>query len=246
MGFVKTGVSAIGKLILVAALLATFLVGLIGVVYLSLGSKEVKVPEIIGKDKLVGENELASLNLKIKQRATRFSQEKANTILEQLPKAGDTVKEGQTISVVIARSNPEGEEAPAEIEKNVNENKSVEDKEKEIQTKLGAAGAVKKKKVDTNKNDNDNSTKKPASGNSNNSNKSNKNSGSNGNDNSSNNSGNKNSNGKPTSDNKAPTSGGAGKTGEPTTIKTPVPKPPTPPASNKPTSGEVRPRTNGR
>ncbi len=50
MTFIKTSASALGKLIVAAALAATFLSGLIGVVYLSLRGEEVIVPEVVGKD----------------------------------------------------------------------------------------------------------------------------------------------------------------------------------------------------
>jgi hypothetical protein len=89
VSLLKSGFSAIGKLfIVVMTLAATFLVGMGGVVYMSLQGDEIKVPEIVGKDFVESERELAALGLKIKKRADRFSTEKQNTILEQLPKAG--------------------------------------------------------------------------------------------------------------------------------------------------------------
>jgi beta-lactam-binding protein with PASTA domain len=117
VSLIKTITSAFGKMAIVAALLGAFLVGLVSVVWLSLRGEEVKVPEVIGKDVLESEKELAALGLKLKRRANRFSEEKPNTILEQLPKSGDSVKTGQTVSVVVSRINPEGSEEPAVIEK---------------------------------------------------------------------------------------------------------------------------------
>lgn len=117
MGILKTGISAIGKLFIVAALAGTFIVGMVSVVYLSLSGEEVKVPEIVGKNYLDSEKELTQLGLKVKRRALRYSTEKPNTILEQLPRPGETVKTGQTILVVLSQANPEGEEAPATIVK---------------------------------------------------------------------------------------------------------------------------------
>lgn len=117
MGFIKTGVSALGKLVVVGILAAAFLSGVVGVVYLSLRGEEVKVPEIVGKNWSDSEREIADLGLKIKRRATRYSEEKPNTILEQLPRPGETVKTGQTILVVISEANPEGSEAPATVKK---------------------------------------------------------------------------------------------------------------------------------
>lgn len=148
MSFLKSGVSAIGKLLVFAGLAAAFGVGLIGAVFLSLRGEEVKVPEIVGKDFGSSEQEIEGLGLKIKKRATRYSQEKPNTVLEQLPKAGDTVKSGQTILVVISEQNPEGTEAPATLKK------GAEADEPNDATDLSPEKAVK-----TNKNTN---VKKPA------------------------------------------------------------------------------------
>lgn len=113
--------SAVGRLLIIVALLGTFLLGLFGVVIFSLRGEEIKVPEIIGKDFDSSEKELAALGLKIKKRATRYSQEAPNTVLEQLPKPGETVKTGQLILVVISRSYTEGDEQPIEVEKETNE-----------------------------------------------------------------------------------------------------------------------------
>ena len=153
MSFLKKGVSAFGKLIIVIALAGTFIVGLVGVVYMSLQGQEMKVPEITGKDFVESEKELAGMGLRIKKRADRFSTEKPNTVLEQLPKAGDTVKTGQMILVVISKTNPEGEEAPTTIKKNVD----VDDSEK-------IEELISDKPKKTNKtNTNINSNKKKAS-----------------------------------------------------------------------------------
>ncbi len=117
MSLLKSGLSAIGKLFVVVALAGTFLVGMVGVVYMSLQGDEIKVPEITGKDFVESGKELTALGLKIKKRADRYSTEKQNTILEQLPKAGDTVKTGQMILVVTSKIDPEGGEAPTTIKK---------------------------------------------------------------------------------------------------------------------------------
>jgi hypothetical protein len=117
VGLVKTGVSALGKLLVVIVLAATFMAGMVGVVWLSLRGEEIKVPEIVGKDFLESERELTALGLKIKRRSYRYSEEKPNTVIEQAPRAGDTVKTGQTVLVVVAQANPEGTEAPAPVKK---------------------------------------------------------------------------------------------------------------------------------
>src|SRR5687768_4878163 len=86
--------------------------GMAGVVYMSLSGSELKVPEVVGKDFFESERELAALGLKIKRRAERPSTEKMNTVLEQLPKPGETVKTGQMILVVVSKAGVEGEPPP--------------------------------------------------------------------------------------------------------------------------------------
>ena len=102
---------------MVALLAAAFVVGMVGTVWLSLRGEEIQVPEIVGKDFNESEKELAALGLKIKRRSYRYSEEKPNTVIEQAPKAGDTVKTGHQILVVVAQANPEGTEAPATLKK---------------------------------------------------------------------------------------------------------------------------------
>lgn len=119
MGFVSTGLSAIAKLIGLGVLLLAFFAGLAGVVYLSLSGSEMKVPEIVGKDFVESEKELAALGLKIKRRADRASTEKINTILEQLPKPGETVKTGQMILVVVAKAGAVPGETPKSLIKDI-------------------------------------------------------------------------------------------------------------------------------
>ncbi len=104
MSIINQGLNAVGKLLLLAVLLATFLASMAGVVYMSLAGDEIKVPELVGKDFVESEQELAALGLKIKRRADRPSAEKINTVLEQLPRAGETVKTGQLILVVTSKA----------------------------------------------------------------------------------------------------------------------------------------------
>ena len=106
----RSGFSAIGKLAALALLLAAFLFGMAGVVYMSLKGEEVLVPEITGKEFSNSEKELASLGLIIHRKAARFSPEAPNTIIEQLPKPGETVKTGQRIMVVVSNGPGEGDE----------------------------------------------------------------------------------------------------------------------------------------
>jgi len=216
MGFIKKGASAFGKLLTVIALAGTFIVGLVGVVYMSLQGEALKVPEIVGKDFVESEKELSALGLRVKKRADRFSTEKPNTVLEQLPKAGDTVKTGQMILVVTSKTNPEGEETPVTIKKNTNEKDESEkieelisDKPKKSNKTNVNANSNKKKSsttrdvISNNSNANSNSN---SSGNSNSTNK-NSDTGDKTNKNAATNSNKSNSNSTKTNSNKPPTGG---------------------------------------
>jgi len=155
VSFVKKGASAIGKLIIAIVLGLAFVSGLAGVVYMSLQGSEVRVPEIVGKNFEESERELESLGLRIKKRADRYSQEAPNTVLEQLPRPGDTVKTGQLILVVTSKPNPEGEEKPATLQKG---NQDTKDDSETIEELI----SDKPKKRDANSNSNTNKKKSAA------------------------------------------------------------------------------------
>ncbi len=125
MGFVQNGISTITKLLLVTALAGIFLVGTASVFYLSLIGEEVEIPKIVGKNVNNGEDELENLGLRLQKVAYRYSTEPPNTILEQRPRAGEAGKTGLMVSVILSKSNPDGNEAPI----------TIEDKEKEIKEK---------------------------------------------------------------------------------------------------------------
>ena len=132
----------------IALLAGAFLFGLAGVVYMSLQGSEVLVPEITGKDLSEGERELALLGLKIKKRADRASTEPPNTVIEQLPKPGETVKTGQLILVVTSKGVGEGEKTPIKkIEEDDSEKieEMLDDKPK----KPKANSNTNRKKADT-------------------------------------------------------------------------------------------------
>jgi beta-lactam-binding protein with PASTA domain len=148
---VKTGISALGKLVLLGILLTVFMGTMVGVVYVSLNGEEIKVPEIVGKDFVQSEKELASLGLKIKKRAERPSDKPINTVLEQLPKPGDTVKSGQLILVVTSRQFSEGEEPPKSLIKDINEDdtEKIEEMISDKPKKTKSNSNTEKKKADT-------------------------------------------------------------------------------------------------
>ncbi len=119
MSILSKSISALGKLAAVVVLLGAFVAGMTGVVYMSLSGSELKVPELVGKDYVESEKELAALGLKIKRRADRVSPEQINTVLEQLPKPGETVKTGQMILVVVSKAGMAGDETPSSLKKDI-------------------------------------------------------------------------------------------------------------------------------
>lgn len=135
MSFIRSSISAIGKLLFIGLLAVAFLAGMAGVVYKSLQGNEIKVPEIVGKNYSESETELVSLGLKIHKKADRYSTEPPNTILEQLPKPGETVKTGQMILVITSKQSGESGEAPTTLNKNTNEQDDTEKIEEMISDK---------------------------------------------------------------------------------------------------------------
>src|SRR5215510_5931980 len=113
----KSGLNAMGRLLIVAALAVAFFFGLVGVVYMSLKGHVIQVPDITGKSFAESEKELSDLGLKIQRRADRVSTEAPNTILEQLPHPGETVKTGQLIFVVASKQGPANEQTPSSLKK---------------------------------------------------------------------------------------------------------------------------------
>jgi hypothetical protein len=175
VSFFRKGFSAIGKLFTLGVLVIVFFAGMIGVVLMSLQGTEIKVPEITGKNFSESERELASLGLKIKKRADRVSQEPPNTIIEQLPRPGETVKTGQMILVVTSKAPSEGEEAPRVLKKTDDDDASkIEEMISDKPKKPKANTNSNRKKADTtrdvagdNSNSNAGSNSNSADGNSN-------------------------------------------------------------------------------
>lgn len=119
MSLAQSGLSALGKLLVLIGVMAAFVAGMAGVVYMSLQGEEIKVPEIVGKNFLDSERELEALGLKIKKRADRPSPDAPNTVLEQLPKPGETVKTGQMILVVVSTPGGDPAELPTSLKKDI-------------------------------------------------------------------------------------------------------------------------------
>lgn len=125
MSVANQAVSALRRMGLVILIAIAFLFGLATTVYLSLRSPEVTVPEVVGKDRFEAERILAKADLNFRVRATRPSnQVQADTVLFQLPRAGEVVKTGQTVAMDISRAAKEGEASEAVV----NDQKASEEK----------------------------------------------------------------------------------------------------------------------
>jgi hypothetical protein len=107
--------SAFGKLGVVALIAVAFAFGLLTTIVLSLRSPNIQVPEVVNQPYFDGEKLLAKVGLDIRERAKRYKPGvQPGVILDQSPRAGDVVKAGQTIAVVVSRAPKEGEKPPDE------------------------------------------------------------------------------------------------------------------------------------
>lgn len=174
MSFFRKGISAVGKLITLGILVVVFFAGMTMVVLMSLQGSEIKVPEITGKNFSESERELASLGLKIKKRADRVSQEPPNTVIEQLPRPGETVKTGQMILVVTSKAPGEGDEPLPVLKKTTDDDDAskIEEMISDKPRKTKSNTNSNKKKADTTRdvidaNSNSNSNSNSTDGNSN-------------------------------------------------------------------------------
>ena len=130
MGVVHKALSALQRIGIVVLIAIAFLFGLGTTVYLSLRSAEVTVPEVVGKHRFDAERILENADLNFRVRATRPSNEvKADTVLFQLPRAGEVVKVGQTVAMDISRRAKEGEATEASVnDKKASEEKGAENR----------------------------------------------------------------------------------------------------------------------
>jgi beta-lactam-binding protein with PASTA domain len=142
------------RIFIVIGIAVAFTLGLGGAIYLSLRSSETRVPDIVGKDRTSAENAISDAGLNFRVRATRSTSEaKPDTVLIQLPHAGEVVKVGQTVAVDISRGSPDGQYSPPS-----NSNTQTTDKQDNSSSS------------NTSSNSNTNTEKKPTNRNSNNSN----------------------------------------------------------------------------
>ena len=142
------------RIFIVIGIAVAFTLGLAGAIYLSLRSSETRVPDIVGKDRTSAENAISDAGLNFRVRATRSTSEaKPDTVLIQLPHAGEVVKVGQTVAVDISRGSPDGQYSPPS-----NSNTQTTDKQENSSSS------------NTSSNSNTNTEKKPTNRNANNSN----------------------------------------------------------------------------
>lgn len=142
------------RIVIVVGIAVAFTLGLAGAIYLSLRSSETRVPDIVGKDRTSAENAISDAGLNFRVRATRSTSEaKPDTVLIQLPHAGEVVKVGQTVAVDISRGSPDGQSSTPS-----NANAQTTDKQDNSSSS------------NTSSNSNANTEKKPANRNANNTN----------------------------------------------------------------------------
>jgi beta-lactam-binding protein with PASTA domain len=153
---------------IVIAIAVVFLFGVATTVYLSLRSPEVKVPDVVGKNRFDAEKILAEADLKFRVRAYRPSnQSQPDTVVFQLPRPGEVVKAGQTVAMDLSRLAKAGESpetvTPDEPSENRNTNtNSNENKPKRPKPKNTNENANSNKNANANTNKPLNANRPPA------------------------------------------------------------------------------------
>ena len=155
--------SVVRRLVIVIAIAIVFVLGLATTVFLSLRSPEVKVPDVIGKERSEAERVLGDAGLNFRVRATRpSSQVKADTVLFQLPRGGEVVKVGQTVAMDVSRTAKEGEASDVAVPE-----KSPEEKPANTNETTSANENKPKRPRNKNANDNENTNALNRNGNTN-------------------------------------------------------------------------------
>ena len=163
MSFAKQALLALKRIFIVIGIAIAFSLGLLGAIYLSLRSSETKVPDILGKDRLTAENTISSAGLNFRVRAMRATSEaKPDTVLIQLPHAGEIVKVGQTVAVDLSRASKDGESSSNQTASSTNSANTNTESGNTIENSNAGNSASnsnenKPKKKPANKNANDNS-----------------------------------------------------------------------------------------
>jgi beta-lactam-binding protein with PASTA domain len=156
VSLITQALTALKRILIVVGIAIAFTLGLLGAIYLSLRSSETKVPDIIGKDRTSAEDTISSAGLNFRVRATRPSSDaKPDTVLIQLPHAGEIVKVGQTVAVDISRPAKEGESSTT-TNSNANSNREKKAENDNATNSNTNSNDNKQKKKPANKNANDN------------------------------------------------------------------------------------------
>ncbi|HSP64299.1 MAG TPA: PASTA domain-containing protein [Pyrinomonadaceae bacterium] len=158
VAFVNRALLTLKRILIVIGIAIAFSIGLIGAIVLSLSSSKTTVPNIVGKDRITAENEINAARLNFRVRATRpASDAQPNTVLIQIPGAGQEVKVGQTVAVDISRPTKEGETSTTEPS---NTNTATEKKSENASASNSSANSndnkPKKKPANANSNGNAN------------------------------------------------------------------------------------------
>src|SRR2546429_21588 len=154
---IRQTLTVIKRVAIVVGIAIAFSLGVLGAIYLSLRSSETRVPDIVGKDRAAAENTISDAGLNFRVRATRpTSEAKPDTVLIQLPHAGEVVKVGQTVAVDISRPTKEGE-ASTPANTNTNTEGSTNQQNNSSTENNDNTNKEKKKPANRNANANDNS-----------------------------------------------------------------------------------------
>jgi beta-lactam-binding protein with PASTA domain len=153
--FINRALAALKRVAIVIGIAIAFSIGLIGALILSLSSSQTRVPNIVGRDRAAAEDAISAAHLNFRVRATRpASGAKPNTVLIQIPSAGEEVKVGQTVAVDLSRPAKEGE-GPATSTSNPTEDEKKPDNANGRESSSSTENRPKRNK-NTNKNANDN------------------------------------------------------------------------------------------
>jgi hypothetical protein len=160
VGFGRGAMSVLRKVGIVLSVIIFFFFGLLGTVYLSLRTPEVKVPDIVGKDRYASEKALENAGLKIRVRGTTPSvDQKPDTVLNQVPEAGQVVKSGIEVAVQVSRAPKEGENISSSAEETKQESNKPSENANANQTAATNQNQNQNKPKNKNKNSNNSSNK---------------------------------------------------------------------------------------
>jgi len=149
---IRQTLTILKRIAIVIGIAIAFTLGLLGAIYLSLRSSETRVPDIVGKNRNSAETTISDAGLNFRVRTTRATSEaKPDTVLIQLPRAGEVVKVGQTVAVDISRQTKEGEPSTP-----VNANENANKQENSSASSANNSNANSNRKKPANRNGNEN------------------------------------------------------------------------------------------